>query len=210
MRGQLVAWSSGMFLAQGAIGPKLNSQSSPTTVSRGSAGRPTGRPRRSPTGCFPGLNSRRTPIETREENACRCCANLDAKLRRDPGSNWGPSDLQSDNSPAVLSRLLRRARRFDGLGPNALSLCGERLAKFGHLETLSFVLRVGGPSPLTTKRQGGGSWTRATVSALKRLQAGRDKEGFAPCAANELNTFGRPGPKKLPRSIKAGVRGNRD
>jgi hypothetical protein len=76
-----------------------------------------------------------------------------------------------------------------------LSLRGERLAKFGHLEKLSFVSRVVSPSPLTTKRQGAGG-------ALKRLQAGRDKDGFARCAANEFHAFGRPGPKKSPRSIK--------
>ncbi len=81
-----------------------------------------------------------------------------------------------------------------------MSLCGERLAKFGPLEKLSFVFID--PAPLTTNRQGGGGWTRATASALKHLQAGRDREGFVPCAANEFDTLGRPGPKKLPRSIK--------
>jgi hypothetical protein len=171
--------------------------------------RATGRPRRSPIGCFPGLDSRRSPTQPREDNASRRGANLDSKVCRDPGSNRGPSNLQRGAFPTELSRLLRRARRLDGLGPNALSPRGGRLAKFGRLERWSFVSRFVDPPSLTTKRQGGWRLDQGH-SECPETPPGRSRQGRLRALRRELTPSVTPGRRNCQGRPMSGGAGNSD
>jgi hypothetical protein len=137
----------------------------------------------------PGVNSRSSPSQPREENSTRHCAKMDTSCaetrdRTIAAVAKGKAPLRPWTKPGVQCSVtaLRAAGQVQVPGQTECRLAFRR------------------PSPL------GGGWTKATVSARKRLQAkaGHDRKGVAPCVASKAQlrpAFG-PRPAASTRSTK--------
>jgi hypothetical protein len=125
----------------------------------------------------PGFNPRSSPTAAPRGQRFSALPRDGAKLCRDPGSNRGPADLQSDALPAPIAA---RARRLDGPGPSQAS------------NALS--LRVGGPkTPGTSATPSAPPGPKKLTRSIKGQELG--------ATATQGNGRGRALPRTTPQPL---------